>query len=528
MTDEFKKELEGAELEDKFVNNGTSRVLSAVYQKTDDKVKNIFYTKPQDTQKTETIKSFLVYGTAMVKPPFVDAGIKTSDIDPGRVQTVIRLYQGEGPVQGVLSSPSGLGDEETELVNVFIGEPNSNGTTTPVSIVNPNDGRPNWGDVVVKSAIGAGVPVLFDQIFADPENEIGDTDPVTGKEITKLADQASPPVKVDLSGLRDVKIVDSVRNSTLVYNSCEAVWESKYLLTALEEENGIFLDPNCGGGGGGSPLTTKGDLFTYSTEDTRLPLGSSGMVLTVNTSNPTGLEWQTHPGGGDGEANTASNLGGGEGLYFTKQGVNLQFKSLQAGSNVTLTANNDEITINSTATGGGGAEDFLDLQDTPASYAGHADKCVVVNSSATGLTFINCGETPPPTVDFCEPPVSQFEIPNVCYFYDELSERNTLLFHISQDRGATWQLVSTVSWLDYGLGQPISPYDVASKINTDLKAYFGVLGGQIIFYYTGFSLNYYKNTLTSLERFHYLLFKIVIEETGTEYFDCLEDKQEVC
>jgi len=49
--------------------------------------------------------------------------------------------------------------------------------------------------------------------------------------------------------------------------------------------------------GGSSPLTTKGDLYTYSTTDTRL--ASSGVnndVLTVDTSTATGLKWASSGG----------------------------------------------------------------------------------------------------------------------------------------------------------------------------------------------------------------------------------------
>jgi hypothetical protein len=38
--------------------------------------------------------------------------------------------------------------------------------------------------------------------------------------------------------------------------------------------------------------------------------------------------------------------------------------------------------------GGGGASDFIDLGDVPGSYAGHANKLVAVNGTATGLEFI--------------------------------------------------------------------------------------------------------------------------------------------
>lgn len=40
-----------------------------------------------------------------------------------------------------------------------------------------------------------------------------------------------------------------------------------------------------------SPLTTKGDLYTYSSSNTRLPVGTNGYLLTPNSAQTTGLEW---------------------------------------------------------------------------------------------------------------------------------------------------------------------------------------------------------------------------------------------
>lgn len=56
---------------------------------------------------------------------------------------------------------------------------------------------------------------------------------------------------------------------------------------------------------------------------------------------------------GGGEANTASNLGTGYGLYSNKSGVDLQFKSLVAGANVSISQTATEITISATGGGGG-------------------------------------------------------------------------------------------------------------------------------------------------------------------------------
>ena len=49
---------------------------------------------------------------------------------------------------------------------------------------------------------------------------------------------------------------------------------------------------------GGSPLTTKGDLYTFSTTDARLAVGANDTVLTADSSEATGLKWATPAAGG--------------------------------------------------------------------------------------------------------------------------------------------------------------------------------------------------------------------------------------
>ena len=48
---------------------------------------------------------------------------------------------------------------------------------------------------------------------------------------------------------------------------------------------------------GASPLTTKGDLYGYSTTNARIPIGTNGQVLMADSSTATGLKWAAAPGG---------------------------------------------------------------------------------------------------------------------------------------------------------------------------------------------------------------------------------------
>lgn len=54
------------------------------------------------------------------------------------------------------------------------------------------------------------------------------------------------------------------------------------------------------GGGGSSPLTTKGDVWGYSTADARIPVGSDGQVLQADSTQALGVKWGAVPSGSGG------------------------------------------------------------------------------------------------------------------------------------------------------------------------------------------------------------------------------------
>jgi hypothetical protein len=74
-----------------------------------------------------------------------------------------------------------------------------------------------------------------------------------------------------------------------------------------------------------SPLTTKGDVYTFSTSDARLGVGANNTVLTADSAEATGLKWATPAGGG---SMTLINSGG-----TTLTGASVTISSIPATYN---------------------------------------------------------------------------------------------------------------------------------------------------------------------------------------------------
>lgn len=152
-----------------------------------------------------------------------------------------------------------------------------------------------------------------------------------------------------------------------------------------------------GGGGTTSPLTTKGDLYTYSTVNARLPVGTDNQVLTADSTEATGLKWASVSSGSRREVLTADRTyyvrtdgsDSNDGLTNTSGGA---FLTLQKALTVSsaLDKNNYSVTIQladgtysgaSTVVTGLGGNGTCTIQGNASNAAN------VVLTSSSGATF---------------------------------------------------------------------------------------------------------------------------------------------
>lgn len=109
--------------------------------------------------------------------------------------------------------------------------------------------------------------------------------------------------------------------------------------------------------------------FKSLTAGTNISLSSDGNTITIGTTSS------------QGEANTASNLAGDEGIYSSKSSVDLRFKSITAGTNVTLSSDANAITINASAQTGAEIKALYELE-TSAFTDGQFTKLAGIETTA--------------------------------------------------------------------------------------------------------------------------------------------------
>lgn len=109
--------------------------------------------------------------------------------------------------------------------------------------------------------------------------------------------------KINTGKKKDLKIeigqiegTDKLENNIL--NRATSILDQRTQFLINKVSN-LQASVDAGTGGTTSPLTTKGDVYTYSTTNARLGVGANGTVLTADSAEATGLKWATPAGSGD-------------------------------------------------------------------------------------------------------------------------------------------------------------------------------------------------------------------------------------
>lgn len=105
--------------------------------------------------------------------------------------------------------------------------------------------------------------------------------------VPKPKDGISPDINTIVS-----KVTEEVKKTPVNFKDIKG---TEQLIEFLKL--GGFRGGGGSGGGTTSPLTTKGDLYTYSTTNDRLPVGTDGYILSADSTQTTGLKWIANTGG---------------------------------------------------------------------------------------------------------------------------------------------------------------------------------------------------------------------------------------
>jgi hypothetical protein len=122
-----------------------------------------------------------------------------------------------------------------------------------------------------------------------------------------------------------------------------------------------------------SPLTAKGDLFTYSTTQARLPVGNSGETIVADSAASTGLRWQGNYAAGKNKVINGAFDIWQRGTSFTTPALNAytadRFYQAQNGTAPTITHSQQAFTYGTAPVAGYESTYFYRVDQTVAGSA---------------------------------------------------------------------------------------------------------------------------------------------------------------
>lgn len=212
----------------------------------------------------------------------------------------------------------------------------------------------NADDITIEAAGGGGANTSLSNLSGVSLNaDLAWPDNGGGAAVTRTITTGSPSVPQDLNGSDNLTVETASggfgSSGSLLFKTGPATNNGWGFGTV--NSGSLTLEIGTASNGPGGRIKFKDNSNGYGTT------GTVGHVWTQTAADGTG-QWQA--GGGSGEANTASNVGGANGVFKQKTGIDLEFKTLAAGANITITPVGDTLSIASTGGGGGGGVSFTE------------------------------------------------------------------------------------------------------------------------------------------------------------------------